>query len=135
MCTALPKANCTAGSIRLVSGSTPQEGLVQVCYNNHWGEICPISWGREEAHVVCRQLGLPTVGAFHNNTFGKGYVLTVNFTTAYNCQGNEASLLDCPFTVNQRCNSISHAGVHCEGMKYFFYKLILLLYCSSLHFW
>ena len=50
--------DCTNGSIRLVNGSTPNEGRVEICINREWGTVCDaVGWDRREANVVCRQLG------------------------------------------------------------------------------
>ena len=43
--------------MRLIGGSNPLEGRVEVCYYNQWGTVCDGMWGTEEAMVVCRQLG------------------------------------------------------------------------------
>ena len=48
---------CTTGDLRLVGGSNPLEGRVEVCFFNQWGTICDTQWGTEEAEVACRQLG------------------------------------------------------------------------------
>ena len=51
-------ANCSDGEVRLVDGSTPNEGRVEVCINQAWGTICGDSyWGSDDANVVCGQLG------------------------------------------------------------------------------
>ena len=57
------------GSVRLVDGSQPTEGRVEICLNGAWGTICDIerTWGAEEATVVCRQLGLPHTGKNNYN--------------------------------------------------------------------
>ena len=48
---------CTTGDIRLVGGSNPLEGRVEICFFNQWGTVCDTMWGTEEAEVACRQLG------------------------------------------------------------------------------
>ena len=50
--------NCTNGDLRLVGGANSAEGRVEICINNAWGTICDDGFTREEAVVVCRQLGL-----------------------------------------------------------------------------
>ena len=53
---------CHDGDVRLVNGNQPNEGRVEVCFNETWGTICDyIShrhyWNQPEANVVCKQLG------------------------------------------------------------------------------
>ena len=51
---------CSSGDVRLADQVSNIEGRVEVCYNGEWGTICARQWGRLDARVVCRQLGLPT---------------------------------------------------------------------------
>ena len=55
---------CSHGEVRLVNGSVPNEGRVEVCVNSNWGIICEDNrpWDTEEAMVVCRQLGYTPEG-------------------------------------------------------------------------
>ena len=49
--------NCTDGDVRLEGGRDEFEGRVEMCDLGEWKSVCDLRWGREEAEVVCRQLG------------------------------------------------------------------------------
>ena len=48
---------CPSGAIRLIGGSLPTEGRVEVCLNGAWGTVCDDGWTDVDASVSCRQLG------------------------------------------------------------------------------
>lgn len=49
---------CVTGDVRLVGGSSPQEGRLEMCYYNQWGTICSSDvTPMQVAQVACRQLG------------------------------------------------------------------------------
>ena len=52
--------------MRLSSGATLFEGRVEFCNNGQWGTVCDDEWDREDARVVCRQLGYPSQCKSHN---------------------------------------------------------------------
>ena len=55
-------SGCIEGEVRLVEGSIPLEGRVEICKNNMWGTVCHTGWASIDAKVVCRQLGFSIVG-------------------------------------------------------------------------
>ena len=44
--------------IRLFSGASTMEGVVEYCLNSTWTPVCGDNWDDTEAAVACRQLGL-----------------------------------------------------------------------------
>ena len=61
--------------MRLVGGSVPSEGRVEVCKNNLWGTVTDDWWGYRDAIVVCRQLGYAGFGKPHH-----GFILASKIT-------------------------------------------------------
>ena len=53
---------CENGEIRLVGGNGNYSGRVEVCFNSAWGTVCDDDWGRDDAEVVCSQLGFNAEG-------------------------------------------------------------------------
>ena len=53
---------CATGEVRLVGGTSPNEGRVEVCQTGVWGTVCDDGWGTSDAQIVCRQLGYSITG-------------------------------------------------------------------------
>ena len=103
------------GDIRIVGGSTVNEGRVEVYHNSKWGTVCDNLWNTTDANVVCRQLGYSgATSAPGLATFGEGSGPT--HYDGVSCTGNEARLADCPRrdTGIADCTHSEDAGVVCR---------------------
>ena len=103
--------------MRLVGGSSPLEGRVEIYHNDEWGTICNSGWGIEDATVVCHQLGFHgEATAISNSLFGVGSGRI--WLTNVACAGTEDYLADCPSNGwgNQSCHHYQDVGVICTSM-------------------
>ena len=84
----------TPFAIRIVGGAREYEGRVEIYNENYngWGTICSRNWDRNDADVVCHQLGYN--GALYIESYGAGTGPV--YLTNIQCIGNESTLLDCP---------------------------------------
>ncbi|MDE0421476.1 MAG: hypothetical protein OXK76_11420, partial [Gammaproteobacteria bacterium] len=101
------------GDVRLVDGSTEQEGRVEIYHNSEWGTVCDDRFVSEDAEVVCRQLGL-TGGETHTRAaFGAG--TGTIWMDDVQCAGSESRLADCPFGGwgLHNCRHTEDVGVSC----------------------
>ena len=53
---------CEDGEVRLQDGIDSSNGRVEVCQYRTWGTVCTEKWDRNDAKVVCRQLGYDPEG-------------------------------------------------------------------------
>ncbi|KAJ8035027.1 Deleted in malignant brain tumors 1 protein [Holothuria leucospilota] len=104
-------------SVRLVDGSTPFEGRVEVLRGGVWGTVCERLWDLRDATVVCRQLGfIKADEALRGAHFGRG---DGPVSLAYiRCRGDENSLAQCPM-LNidfSDCGHSEDAAVRCADL-------------------
>ena len=105
-------------TIRLVGGSGPHEGRVEVYHSNQWGRICHDYWDLNDAHVVCRQLGFTRAERYtRGSTFGHSSIRV--WMDDVRCNGKELNLEDCSFngwgSHSSGCSWYQqNAGVVCE---------------------
>ena len=103
-------------AVRLVGGSSYNEGRVEVNYNGEWGTVCDDGWDDTDAGVVCRQLGFGSSGTVAG--FGQGSGITL--LDSILCTGSESILASCGhlgINVTKSCNHSNDAGVRCNGLQ------------------
>ena len=102
-------------AVRLVGGSSYNEGRVEVNYNGEWGTVCDNGWSSTDAGVVCRQLGFGSSGtAIGSASFGQGSGSI--WLDGVTCTGNESTLVSCGHLgvgVYRSCSHSEDAGVRC----------------------
>ena len=99
--------------MRLVNGTGPHEGRVEIFYNGTWGTVCDNHWTLNDSLVVCRQLGYPGVLSIHRQAHfgeGTGPVLFENLL----CNGTEGNLTQCP-NGDVSCDHSEDVGVTCAS--------------------
>ena len=114
--------------IRLVGGSSYNEGRVEVYYNGQWGTVCDDGWDGTDAGVVCRQLGFGSSGtAIGSAGFGHGSGSI--WLSSVTCTGSESILARCGHPgvgITSSCYHYEDAGVRCnteEGKDHFYYAV------------
>ena len=105
----------TVETLRLIGGSGPGEGRVEIYYRGSWGTVCGDSWDIKDARVVCRQLGYTSGVSAPGARFGQGSGKI--WLDDVQCQGNETSIVNCrhrPWGVHN-CGHSEDASVICSS--------------------
>ncbi|XP_071819929.1 scavenger receptor cysteine-rich domain-containing group B protein-like isoform X3 [Apostichopus japonicus] len=103
-----------SGDVRLINGIyTPDEGTVQIYYNNEWGTICDDSFDLQDGHVICRQLGYSRALQYQSDAYygeGDGPILYGLY-----CSGREDSWRGCNYYGwdTSSCSHSEDVGLQC----------------------
>ncbi|CAM4474516.1 unnamed protein product [Lepidochelys kempii] len=105
-----------ADELRLVNGSSPCAGRVEVKHQDQWGTVCDDNWDMAAAGVVCKQLGCGVaLSAHHYAHFGEGSGQIWLDNTV--CRGTESAVWECEHNSwgEHDCRHGEDAGVTCSG--------------------
>ena len=100
-----------AGDIRLVGGSVPSQGRVELFYEGQWGTIFGFIGPAAVAHVACRQAGYP----YTEDTLSLGQGSGPVWLSIWECTGDEERLEQCSHWGWRVTSSGRDLGVRCRG--------------------
>uniref|UniRef100_A0A8K9V3W8 SRCR domain-containing protein n=1 Tax=Oncorhynchus mykiss TaxID=8022 RepID=A0A8K9V3W8_ONCMY len=118
-------------SVRLVGGAGLCSGRVEVKSNQSWASVCEADFDRQDAEVVCRDVGCGAPAALQGGLYGEGEGQT--WDKEFQCKGNESLLLDCDTSdrENNTCLPGNAVGLTCSGKKQFVTQSTLFLTWSE----
>ena len=101
--------------VRLIDGSSSNEGRVEVYYNGRWGTVCTNNgWNDKYASLVCVQLGFAS-GESADFGYGYGTVLLDIVMCSIN-NTFPASCIHYGVGITVRCGHSTDVGVKCYGV-------------------
>ena len=115
----LLKRNQTKTSIpvRLVKGTFPWQGRLEVLYNGNWTVVCvneTTSFGKKNAKVICGQLGYRAPSTISYVVHSSSSEMPLG--AILNCNGNETEIKECSLSFhNLSRNSTLQVALDCKG--------------------
>jgi len=88
-----PSAAVSCTTVRLVDGSSPLEGRLEVYHNGTWGTVCRNDFTQAAARVVCHMRGHEDTGQYIGTRYGAGSGTI--WLDNVQCSGTETNIADC----------------------------------------
>ena len=108
--------------------------------NNTWGTVCSDGWDDCDAQVVCRQLGLGTIGTVLLGFSPSAPLHAPIWLDNVNCNGSESRLLECQHKGlgNHNCDHDKDVFITCEEksnelMSSYNYVATYIVICDSVN--
>ncbi|XP_045573553.1 deleted in malignant brain tumors 1 protein [Salmo salar] len=101
-------------SVRLVDGAGLCSGRVEVKSDQSWASVCEADFDRQDAEVVCGELGCGAPAALQGGLYGEGEGQT--WDKEFQCKSKESLLLDCDTSdrENNTCLPGNAVGLTCS---------------------
>ncbi|XP_039262609.2 lysyl oxidase homolog 2A-like isoform X1 [Styela clava] len=96
-------------------------GYVEIFHDEKWRHICTDGWKKENARVICGQLGFPDasdIGHMYSYLTGKKQKHRNHWLTNLTCTGEETKLVECDYgllnyTASESCATGEAALIRC----------------------
>ena len=126
---------CQHGALRLINGTTSNEGRLEICIYSVWGTVCDNYFDTNNTRVACRQLRYQVdngQSTLHYNTdFQCIIAVSVYYSAHFGqgtgpiwlnrllCTGTEQNILECPRVYGlgnpSGCSHSEDVSVVCPG--------------------
>ena len=136
---------CEQGALRLIKGTTSNEGRLEICIYSIWGTVCANSFDTNDARVACRQLRYEVDNGqskLHYNTDFQCMIAVSYYNSAHFgqgtgpiwlshllCTGTEQNILECPRDVflgsSYLCSHSKDVSVVCPGNVSFVTQFVI----------
>ena len=100
--------------VRLVDGSSYNEGRLEVCYNGRCGALCFDGWNDNYAGLMCAQLGFGQLGKSADFSPGTGAILMEIAMCSPNITFPD-SCIHYGIGITVKCNHHKEIGIKCKG--------------------
>ncbi|XP_061177723.1 uncharacterized protein LOC133186505 [Saccostrea echinata] len=115
--------------VRLVGGSTPYEGRLEIFHEGRWGTVCNNGFDKTAAKIICNSIGYPSDNPTLMQATNFGVPPATVWLDGVRCMGNETSIDVCTHNrfgltscghdkdVAIMCRAHGIKCYHCDGVQ------------------